>query len=148
MASDLSIIVKNEQVLKVTYIMFMSKVVYLKSVLDSSSHFVVLSCVCFYVTGEKCALICRLCGVGFNSAKQAESHYSGQKHRSRETELKVGLTSVPIGMYHLDQDAAGVYSSDNLHYSCMSASDVVNPCLLYTSPSPRDRQKSRMPSSA
>ena len=25
---------------------------------------------------------------------------------------------------------------------------VVNPCLLYTSPSPRDRQKSRMPSSA
>ena len=30
------------------------------------------------------------------------------------------------------------------------AKDVegVNPCLLYTSPSPRDRQKSRMPSSA
>ena len=25
---------------------------------------------------------------------------------------------------------------------------VVHPCLLYTSPSPRDRQKSRMPSSA
>ena len=25
---------------------------------------------------------------------------------------------------------------------------VINPCLLYTSPSPRDRQKSRMPSSA
>ena len=25
---------------------------------------------------------------------------------------------------------------------------VYNPCLLYTSPSPRDRQKSRMPSSA
>ena len=24
----------------------------------------------------------------------------------------------------------------------------LNPCLLYTSPSPRDRQKSRMPSSA
>ena len=26
--------------------------------------------------------------------------------------------------------------------------DVAHPCLLYTSPSPRDRQKSRMPSSA
>ena len=26
--------------------------------------------------------------------------------------------------------------------------DQVNDCLLYTSPSPRDRQKSRMPSSA
>ena len=25
---------------------------------------------------------------------------------------------------------------------------VIPPCLLYTSPSPRDRQKSRMPSSA
>ena len=25
---------------------------------------------------------------------------------------------------------------------------IIQPCLLYTSPSPRDRQKSRMPSSA
>src|SRR5665213_3769665 len=28
------------------------------------------------------------------------------------------------------------------------ASFMIEPCLLYTSPSPRDRQKSRMPSSA
>ena len=28
------------------------------------------------------------------------------------------------------------------------ATEPLNPCLLYTSPSPRDRQKSRMPSSA
>ena len=28
------------------------------------------------------------------------------------------------------------------------AAQVLQPCLLYTSPSPRDRQKSRMPSSA
>ena len=28
------------------------------------------------------------------------------------------------------------------------AFEDINPCLLYTSPSPRDRQKSRMPSSA
>ena len=26
--------------------------------------------------------------------------------------------------------------------------DLANPCLLYTSPSPRDRTRSRMPSSA
>ena len=32
--------------------------------------------------------------------------------------------------------------------STKAASDVYTPCLLYTSPSPRDRQKSRMPSSA
>ena len=34
----------------------------------------------------------------------------------------------------------------NGHYSSWSV--VVSGCLLYTSPSPRDRQKSRMPSSA
>ena len=32
--------------------------------------------------------------------------------------------------------------------SYLSLLDMLNPCLLYTSPSPRDRQKSRMPSSA
>ena len=30
----------------------------------------------------------------------------------------------------------------------LNAIGLANPCLLYTSPSPRDRQKSRMPSSA
>ena len=30
----------------------------------------------------------------------------------------------------------------------MTWNDVISGCLLYTSPSPRDRQKSRMPSSA
>src|SRR5674476_877466 len=35
------------------------------------------------------------------------------------------------------------------HYHCdWHASHYVKVCLLYTSPSPRDRQKSRMPSSA
>ena len=34
-----------------------------------------------------------------------------------------------------------------LHLSCEGV-DIYNVCLLYTSPSPRDRQKSRMPSSA
>ena len=32
-------------------------------------------------------------------------------------------------------------------YLCEKAKNVIS-CLLYTSPSPRDRQKSRMPSSA
>ena len=30
----------------------------------------------------------------------------------------------------------------------LARGELYNPCLLYTSPSPRDRQKSRMPSSA
>ena len=32
--------------------------------------------------------------------------------------------------------------------SCRGTASLPSPCLLYTSPSPRDRQKSRMPSSA
>ena len=36
------------------------------------------------------------------------------------------------------------YEFDNF----IASIDWVAPCLLYTSPSPRDRQKSRMPSSA
>ena len=35
----------------------------------------------------------------------------------------------------------------NLDYE-ISGSDLVDTCLLYTSPSPRDRTRSRMPSSA
>ena len=48
----------------------------------------------------------------------------------------------------------GIDSYDNSGRSVSSAGDVNGDgfddviCLLYTSPSPRDRQKSRMPSSA
>ena len=38
--------------------------------------------------------------------------------------------------------------SNDGHRSCCSSSYFFKVCLLYTSPSPRDRQKSRMPSSA
>ena len=44
-------------------------------------------------------------------------------------------------------------TKDNLNYhkqmhSAVKRDDMYSCCLLYTSPSPRDRQKSRMPSSA
>ena len=35
-----------------------------------------------------------------------------------------------------------------IYWSKVTGRNQVIPCLLYTSPSPRDRQKSRMPSSA
>ena len=35
-----------------------------------------------------------------------------------------------------------------IHFSRMRASDLILVCLLYTSPSPRDKRQSRMPSSA
>ena len=40
-------------------------------------------------------------------------------------------------------DAGLAFPSDGMH-----GVNVVMPCLLYTSPSPRDRTRSRMPSSA
>ena len=47
--------------------------------------------------------------------------------------------------------AAGVYLGGSMPVVMFQNSglgNAVNPCLLYTSPSPRDRTRSRMPSSA
>ena len=48
--------------------------------------------------------------------------------------------------------AAGEVSSREAMQACLDRIDAVdgsiNACLLYTSPSPRDRTRSRMPSSA
>ena len=48
----------------------------------------------------------------------------------------------PIGKMLPKKDEAGAIIRD------AQGNDVMEHCLLYTSPSPRDRQKSRMPSSA
>ena len=47
-------------------------------------------------------------------------------------------------LYHLDK--AGLLA-DSVRIAGVAREDI-DTCLLYTSPSPRDRQKSRMPSSA
>ena len=47
----------------------------------------------------------------------------------------------------LCNDSALIVYDQKGAYTLMVA-DPVDSCLLYTSPSPRDRQKSRMPSSA
>ena len=49
--------------------------------------------------------------------------------------------------------AAGASAADNLKNLILKLepstnTDIINPCLLYTSPSPRDLSTSRMPSSA
>ena len=48
--------------------------------------------------------------------------------------------------FSADAELPKIY--DSLEINCEDGSILVLDCLLYTSPSPRDRQKSRMPSSA
>ena len=47
----------------------------------------------------------------------------------------------------VDDDNNG-YFNDFQGYDISDGDGIVMPCLLYTSPSPRDRTRSRMPSSA
>ena len=58
-------------------------------------------------------------------------------------------------MEKIDRIADYVFKKDNVPkeeaeilLTSEEAADLLKICLLYTSPSPRDRQKSRMPSSA
>ena len=59
-----------------------------------------------------------------------------------------------LGLYalqHRGQESAGMAISDLTDVTVVKEMGLVSnvfDCLLYTSPSPRDRQKSRMPSSA
>ena len=47
-----------------------------------------------------------------------------------------------------NQDGVDNYISSGFYGQYVDIEGVYKTCLLYTSPSPRDRQKSRMPSSA
>ena len=58
---------------------------------------------------------------------------------------KRGDVKHPPSASHHEADARGLREART---GCPNRNQRFNPCLLYTSPSPRDRQKSRMPSSA
>ena len=69
------------------------------------------------------------------------SHTPTYESRGAKTCIDITLTSrldVSVKNWHVNQDFNGS-DHNNIEYYI---------CLLYTSPSPRDRQKSRMPSSA
>ena len=57
-----------------------------------------------------------------------------------------------LGTRHIGPYASPKHASDDLDRVLETCSErarwQIHACLLYTSPSPRDRQKSRMPSSA
>src|SRR5678810_946497 len=69
------------------------------------------------------------------------------KKESGKRILVVGLGPAGFAVaHHLMNDGHTVVGIDGLKVEPLDAS--ISGCLLYTSPSPRDRQKSRMPSSA
>ena len=55
---------------------------------------------------------------------------------------RIGVHVCPSGI------ASNLEEAESVGTSISSYPRIIRPCLLYTSPSPRDRQKSRMPSSA
>ena len=63
-------------------------------------------------------------------------------HAGRQTPIAVNKT--PVGPSNLPVNMPGKMFGDPQAMT----EDEIRACLLYTSPSPRDRQKSRMPSSA
>ena len=73
-----------------------------------------------------------------NKILNSASHLGFKAQSSRD---KLGLVSLEP---RLLLDAAGFVTGAEVAVDAMETND----CLLYTSPSPRDRQKSRMPSSA
>ena len=69
--------------------------------------------------------------------------------------LGVGILEIPLQidkyfMFHERDANLGAVGGINVSVTtlCLIALYLLWTCLLYTSPSPRDRQKSRMPSSA
>ena len=58
------------------------------------------------------------------------------------------LSTLPLGLALADRDGRFLFANDAFARVLDVEAHKLSPCLLYTSPSPRDRQKSRMPSSA
>ena len=97
-------------------------------------------------------------------AELSNDLHSGAEHQAGDTALiRDSLGELEATIQQVAGDLFGVEANgpDQVHEVCAQAIercfDVVqftvgftqlNVCLLYTSPSPRDRQKSRMPSSA
>ena len=70
--------------------------------------------------------------------KNIRKYRLAKKLRQEDLAEKTGLTANYIGMVERGEKIP----------SLETFLTILNACLLYTSPSPRDRQKSRMPSSA
>ena len=74
---------------------------------------------------------------------------SANKHKNIRAALCYSVKNAKLSRLHNDANVITLGErliSKNLAFKCINA--FLNTCLLYTSPSPRDRTRSRMPSSA
>ena len=85
--------------------------------------------------------------------RSVRSKLSGFKELVKTPELAAEVTLQPVNLLGVD---AAIFFSDilvipeamGLSYEMVEKKGPYFPCLLYTSPSPRDVEESRMPSSA
>jgi len=95
-------------------------------------------------------------GFGMTNIYQLNVHggTSTHNHQGRHTgsyDLEIGadlqqLLGVEGGSFYVHTE--GSWSRSDIDATSVGSAFGVNGCLLYTSPSPRDRTRSRMPSSA
>ena len=101
--------------------------------------------------------VCARCGVeyGLVDPEDAPQLYSDEILNARlslYTRRHLPWVSVLMGWILFLSIGRGIELWSGLFFGVLAISSLIIPvlhiCLLYTSPSPRDRQKSRMPSSA
>ena len=84
----------------------------------------------------------------YAAARMLEIVAAGQQDCHEHFAVLPDSVSTPEINIALDHDNEQFAFMDELTRLAEFPRDQTHPCLLYTSPSPRDRQKSRMPSSA
>ena len=92
----------------------------------------------------------RQAGPGVRDVQDADHPEEGLLRRAADAGAPA-VADAAIGVANLAtrSKASAVERLAEPHRRCRTAAEQPQePCLLYTSPSPRDRQKSRMPSSA
>ena len=86
---------------------------------------------------------------GLKSIAESTPEFSNQGLENAINDLKIGWVAKSIELDTAITDSTVLTASQkNDLKDAIDNVPHINACLLYTSPSPRDRQKSRMPSSA
>ena len=80
--------------------------------------------------------------------EELEKLMAWRKDNPNDNTLRIVLGSVPVEEITISNVSVGTAYTGSALPSGKAEAILIEGCLLYTSPSPRDRQKSRMPSSA